>query len=260
MYGLETTVTMALAAGCGTHAGRPFFPQDVAAALAAMPAPRVLVTTPLHLRACLAAAVPLPPLARIVSATAPLDARLAAEAEARFSTEVHEIYGCTEAGSLATRRTAQAELWRWHPGLRAELHEGAARVHAAHLPQPLPLQDRIEIAGGDAFRLLGRAGDMVKVAGKRASLSELTAKLLAVPGVRDGVVFLPGAAADERPAALVVAPGLSRAEVLSQLSRSLDPVLLPRPLVCVERLPRNELGKLPRADLLAALEHDHDRD
>ena len=35
----------------------------------------------------------------------------------------------------------------------------------------------------------------------------------------------------------------------------MEPVFVPRPLVLVEKLPRNELGKLPRGALLRALAH-----
>jgi len=56
-----------------------------------------------------------------------------------------------------------------------------------------------------------------------------------------------------RLAALVVAPGLREADVLAALRASIDPVFLPRPLRCVDKLPRNATGKLPRAALLAAL-------
>jgi acyl-coenzyme A synthetase/AMP-(fatty) acid ligase len=41
--------------------------------------------------------------------------------------------------------------------------------------------------------------------------------------------------------------------VLEQLAQAVDPAFLPRPLLLVPRLPRNEVGKLPRAQLLAAL-------
>jgi acyl-coenzyme A synthetase/AMP-(fatty) acid ligase len=33
----------------------------------------------------------------------------------------------------------------------------------------------------------------------------------------------------------------------------MDPVFLPRPLLLVDSLPRNEVGKLPREQLLAAM-------
>ena len=47
MYGLESTVLMPLQSGAALHAGRPFYPADICAALASLPRPRVLVTTPL---------------------------------------------------------------------------------------------------------------------------------------------------------------------------------------------------------------------
>ena len=50
-----------------------------------------------------------------------------------------------------------------------------------------------------------------------------------------------------RPAALVVAPGLDEHSILEALRASVDPAFLPRPLRLVARLPRNEVGKLPRA-------------
>ncbi|HUS25402.1 MAG TPA: AMP-ligase, partial [Candidatus Binatia bacterium] len=123
-----------------------------------------------------------------------------------------------------------------------------------HLDAPVATPDVIESHADGTITLLGRTTDMVKIAGKRASLTELTGKLLGVPGVQDGVVFLPG---EEMPrarlAALVVAPGLAEAAILDALARQMDPVFLPRPLKKVDRLPRNALGKLPREQLLALL-------
>jgi acyl-coenzyme A synthetase/AMP-(fatty) acid ligase len=109
---------------------------------------------------------------------------------------------------------------------------------------------------GRHFRLHGRHADLLEIAGKRASLGDLTRRLLAVPGVRDGVVFqLEGGDALDvhRIAALAVAPGLDEHAILDALRRAIDPVFLPRPLRLVDALPRNETGKLPRAALLALL-------
>ena len=49
MYGFESSVLVALLSGAAFDAGRPFFPADIAAALARAARPRVLVTTPFHL-------------------------------------------------------------------------------------------------------------------------------------------------------------------------------------------------------------------
>lgn len=253
MYGLETTVLMALAAGCTVHAARPFFPQDVARVLGEIPAPRLLITTPVHLRALVTAQAALPALHLVISATAPLAPALAQQAEALTGAPLHEIYGCTEAGSLASRRTVADPTWRLYPGTHLQARDAVVELCADHLPERIPIADRIEILEPGAFRLLGRGADLLKVAGKRASLSDLTQKLLGIAGVEDAVVFLPDDGPTARPAALVVAPGLSEAEILDALARLVDPVFLPRPLKRVDALPRNEVGKLPRARLLTAL-------
>ena len=98
--------------------------------------------------------------------------------------------------------------------------------------------------------------DHVSVAGKRASLGELNAKLLAIPGVEDGAFIAPPSldgAKVERVAACFVSRSLSAAELWARLACEIDPVFMPRPLRRVSALPRNELGKLARAELLAVL-------
>jgi acyl-coenzyme A synthetase/AMP-(fatty) acid ligase len=256
MYGLETTVMMALAGGCAAHAGPTFFPADLRDALEQAPAPRVLVTTPVHLRACLAARLNFPPLQLVISATAPLAPELAAAAEAALGAPVHEIYGCTEAGSIASRRTVESLIWECYAGLRLVRKDGASFVQGAHLTRPVALPDEVEDLGQGRFRLGDRSTDMLKVAGKRASLSDLTTRLMRIPGVSDAVVFVPETTRgdDVRPAALVVAPDLSEPQILKALELLIDPVFLPRPLIRLPCLPRNAVGKLPRAALLAELE------
>ena len=256
MYGLETTVMMALAGGCAIHAGPTFFPIDVCEALQQVPAPRVLITTPLHLRACLAAPLPFPPLHLIISATAPLEPELAAAAEAALKVGVHEIYGCTEAGSMASRRTVNTSIWQFYPDMHLTRLGGVDYVHGQHLTAPVALPDVVDDLGQGRFRLCGRSSDLLKVAGKRASLNDLTIRLLRIPGVRDAVVFVPEPlpGREARPAALVVAPDLSESQILALLEPMVDPVFLPRPLIRLPRLPRNNVGKLPLAALLAELE------
>ncbi|MEQ1440501.1 AMP-binding protein [Fontimonas sp. SYSU GA230001] len=255
MYGLETTVLLALSGACALHDGRPFFPADVARALHELPAPRVLVTTPVHLRALIESQTALPPLRFVLSATAPLTESLAAACESAWGAPVLEIYGCTEAGSTATRRTLDGPAWRLLPGRCLVEREGLTTVQADHLPEAVPLQDVLEPIDAETFRLLGRSGDLLKVAGKRASLADLTQKLQAIPGVIDAVIFAATDGEAARPAALVVAPDLSESAILQALAQQIDPVFLPRPLRKVERLPRNELGKLPRRRLIEML-HD----
>jgi len=257
MYGMEMSVLLPLLGGAAVHAGRPLLPADVARALHQAQAPRLLVTTPVHLRALLQAGVELPPLAGIVSATAPLAPELAAAAEARFGAEVREVFGSTETCVIARRRPARDAAWTPLPGVRLAPQPDGTLVQAAHLPAPVVLADLVELGADGRFRLCGRQADLLEIAGKRASLGDLTRRLLAVPGVEDGVVLqlAPDAAGGVgRIAALAVAPGLSAAEVLAGLRGSVDPVFLPRRLRLLPRLPRNGTGKLRRDVLLALLD------
>ncbi len=251
MYGLETSIMVPLVTGAAIHNGRPFFPEDIRAVLASVPAPRVLVTTPIHLRSCTEAGIQWPSLAFIVSATAPLPHELAARAEGVFDTRVLEIYGFTEAGSIASRRTLEGDVWRLYDDLK--ISQGY--VQGGHLPEPVPMNDIVEPHGDHRFMLLGRRQDLVNVAGKRASLQDLNHKLNSIEGIEDGVFVMPEETdqGTVRLAALVVAPRLSERRILAALGERMDAAFLPRPLHRVEALPRNETGKLPRNALLALL-------
>jgi acyl-coenzyme A synthetase/AMP-(fatty) acid ligase len=256
MYGMELSVLLPLLGPAGLHVGRPFFPQDVARVLEETPEPRLLATTPVHLRALVESGVRLPPLCGIVSATAPLSQELAAAAEASFGCEVREVFGSTETCVIARRRTARETAWTPLPGVSVHPRPDGALVSAAHLPLPVTLADLVELEDDGRFHLRGRQADLLEIAGKRASLGDLTWRLLAIPGVLDGVMLQldeGDAGGVARIAALVVAPALDAAAILAMLRESIDPVFLPRPLRCVPALPRSETGKLPRAELLKLL-------
>lgn len=261
MYGMELSIMLPLLSAVGVHGGRPFFPDDISRVLRETPGNRLLVTTPVHLRALVESGVGLPPLAGIVSATAPMPAGLAREAEARFGCELREMFGSTETCVIACRRPALTQAWTPLPGVSVQPQPDGSLVHAAHLPQPVALADVVELDPDGTFHLRGRQADLLEIAGKRASLSDLTHRLLAVPGVIDGVVFQLDAAFDGgvgRIAALAVAPGLQGTDILAALRGHLDPVFLPRRLRCVNALPRNDTGKLPRAELLRLLDRTAD--
>jgi acyl-coenzyme A synthetase/AMP-(fatty) acid ligase len=256
MYGMELSVLLPLLAPAAVHGGRPFFPEDVARALGDADAPPLLVTTPVHLRALVESGIALPSMAGIVTATAPLPQALAAAAEQRFGCEVREMFGATEICIVAHRRTARDHEWQAYPGVRLQSQPDGTLVEAPHLPAPVALADLIEPRPDDRFVLSGRQSDLLEIAGKRASLGDLTRRLLAVPGVLDGVVVqldpceITGV---RRIAAVAVAPELDEAAILDALRQAVDPVFLPRKLRLVDALPRNDTGKLPRDALLRLL-------
>lgn len=255
MYGFELTLLLPLHAPAASWCGPAFYPGDVHAALAAVPVPRLLVTTPLQVRALLHAGAGLPALQAAISATAPLDHDLAAEAERRWQAPMLEIFGATEVGSIASRRTLEGEAWTAYPGVELR-QRAAATVVSAPWAEPTELADQIEAMEARRFRLLGRRTDLVKLGGRRASLSGLNRALTTLDGVADGVFVVPDdleQRATARLIAVVVAPRRSPDSILAELRGRIDPLFLPRRVVCVDALPRNELGKLPRQALLALL-------
>lgn len=251
-YGLESTILLGLQHGLAVDAGGPFYPSDIRAAIDAASRPRILVTAPVHLRALVAEPEGMPPVDLILSATAPLPAALAAQAEACFAAPLIEIYGCTEAGQVASRRTVRETLWHCFDGVALGSDDRGTWASGASVQGTAPLHDIIEPVGPATFRLGGRSADLVDVAGKRTSLAHLNHQLLSIAGVRDGVFLM---SETDRPRvarlmALVVAPELRAETLLRELRGRIDPAFLPRPLIFVDGLPRNRLGKLPRESLL----------
>ena len=122
MYGLENSVLLTLHSGHAFCAEPPFYPADICSVLAAAPPPRTLISTPVHLRALLAANVTLPTLHAIVSATAPLDELLARQVEHRFGAPLVEIYGSTESGQIASRHPTRTAIWHLYPGVALSRH------------------------------------------------------------------------------------------------------------------------------------------
>lgn len=258
MYGFTMSIMLPLRFGCSLVAERPFFPEDVSNTLRRCKGPLILVTTPLQLRACVLEKPALPPLDFILSSTAPLDGEIARAAEVTFGTQVLEIYGSTETGAIASRRQQLGPRWQAFETVEMRADAFGLQIEASYLPKRVILGDRVELHSGGQFTLIGRSTDLVKIAGKRISLSELNRHLLAVPGVVDGVYFCPDSSAGREPrlTAFVVAPGKSREDILSALLERVDPVFLPRPLRLVEALPRNTTGKLPRGSLVHLWEEE----
>ncbi len=255
MYGFESTVLMAWHSGNALSHAQPFYPADIGQALAAVPTPRVLVSSPVHLRALLDAGLALPEIALVVCATAPLSTELAQDIEARCHAPLLEIYGSTETGQIASRRSAQTAQWQLFPGIKLIVEGDCVRACGGHIETLTALSDLIEPMADEHFLLHGRIADLINIAGKRHSLASLNHLLSTIPGVLDGAFYMPDETDDDhitRLAACVVAPGLDAPHLLAALREHIDPVFLPRPLLFVDALPRNSTGKLPR-DALQAL-------
>ncbi len=249
MYGLETSIVWPLFSDLVMDAGRPFFPEDIRRTLASSPYPCLLVSTPCHLKACVEFGVRWDNVAMVLSSTAPMSEALAERVEQRFGAPLYELFGSTETLSFAWRRPVKLQSWRLYSGMELSAQDGCVLLQGGHLPQPIPLGDLLEIHSEREFSVIGRRSGIIKIGGKRSTLAELNRRLTDIDGIEDGLFFTPDdAAATPRLGAIVVS-GLSRSVILRELSRSLDGLFLPRPILHVERIPRNAVGKVVKAEL-----------
>jgi acyl-coenzyme A synthetase/AMP-(fatty) acid ligase len=265
MYGLEAAVFTGLAHGYCLHDAPIFYPADLESLVARAEVlgirDLVLVSTPPHLRFLREILRQTPQVRCIISATAPLHRDIAVRLEADGDRQVFEIYGSTETGSLAWRRTVTSEMWTPLEGFRLTQDGDGWFADAPHLAAGAVLGDDIELCEDGRFRLLGRRGDMVRIAGKRQSLGALNAALSAMPRIRDGVVIRETVDGEDRLRVLVVLDpsGAMDARALRQAVRAhmrehFDPVFVPRRIHIVDRLPRGGTGKISASDLAALVD------
>jgi acyl-coenzyme A synthetase/AMP-(fatty) acid ligase len=213
----------------------------------------------LHMRGLVRSGEAMPNCTLVLASTMPLTQQLARQTESLAGAPVLEIYGSTETGVVAMRCSARDTIWRPVRGVRVAATHGATLSWGAHFSSPVRLPDETEIDATGSFRLLGRSTDMVKIGGRRASLAGLNLLLEGLPGLGDGVLYLPNSTnPTERLCLIYSGPALDRAAVEEWLRGRLDPAFMPRTFVHVDRLPRSEGGKLPRQALdalFAAWQH-----
>lgn len=267
LYGLLFTVLWPLSVGAPFSRDVPLHVEAVVDRLrmgaqhSNMAAP-MLVTVPAHL----AGFRRLPPREleglRVFSSTAPLAFETARDLVDTQGVELFEIFGSTETGGIGWRRSSQESGWRPLPGVAVSVDGGAHLCLASEFLASRELfrtDDRVELLADGTFVHVGRADDIVKVGGRRISLSHLEAGLRRVPGVVDAAVVatLDPGPRGTRIVAVLVAPGLSAALIREAMGDSFDAATLPRRYVFCDAIPREPNGKTRRERLLEVIASDH---
>ncbi|MFI1018960.1 amino acid adenylation domain-containing protein [Streptomyces sp. NPDC020965] len=111
------------------------------------------------------------------------------------------------------------------------------------------------------IEFIGRADDQVQIRGHRVEPGEVTAFLNGVPGVRRSAALpVPGpvhGTVRALVAFVVLADGVDPVTVREAAMEGLPPALRPQRLIVVDTLPTSRNGKVDRAALLRAYEHEH---
>jgi acyl-coenzyme A synthetase/AMP-(fatty) acid ligase len=182
-----------------------------------------------------------------------------------------EILGSTETGGVAWRQRRKHETWRPLPGVRCSRGEqGCLRVHSAHLDAPhlesgYLMGDRVEFLDSGDFYLLGRADTLVKVEGKRVSLTAMERHLQEHPWITRARVLLLKGKREETGAVAELSPEGEEAlktsgklainrDLRTHLLQFFERPVLPRRWRYITEWPADAQGKVVARDLLRLLQ------
>jgi acyl-coenzyme A synthetase/AMP-(fatty) acid ligase len=250
-YGLGNLVLPLILQGTAIVSGVPVLPQALASAIARWQ-PTVFPAVPALLRALAGADVApedLRSLRTVISAGAPLAPEIAQAFQQKFGRKIHNFYGSSETGGIAYDRTGEAALTgrsvgRPLKGVRLEFADGgrfwvkSAAVTGTGCFRPA---DRGELNARGELVLLGRAGRMVKIAGRRLDPAEVERALRQLPGVHDAFVELHRERADTLAAA--VATRREAVELRALLRDRIAGWKIPRKFVTLPEFPLTARGK-----------------
>lgn len=271
MYGLESSIILPLQNRMLMHSQRPFFPQDISHCLGDLQTiahdnkqilNATLITTPLHLKACIKTQINLPNIQRFISATDLLEKSLAEACEQAYSAPVMEVYGCTEVGSIAWRKTTDSEHWTLLEDIQLEQLDNEVKITTDRSIKHFLLNDYIGLLNKHQFLLQGRKEDLVNIAGKRTSLAWLNHHLQACESLTDACYFLYDKQQGNETIHRLVAFVIDKShrdekekikQIRNHLKSRIESTFLPKRIYFVSDLPRNPTGKLPRSELKKCL-------
>jgi long-chain acyl-CoA synthetase len=205
-----------------------------------------------------------------ISAGAPLVPEISRQFHEKYGLKIHSFYGSSECGGITYDRTDQKELPSGFAGMPMDgvravrLENDRIAVEGENVADGYFPQAEEAILNGKRFvpgdivewsasgiRLIGRATDVVNVAGKKIHPSIVEEHLRKLTGVIDAVVFgIPSAIRNEDLVAYVTCSGtVSRQLLESHCRGGLNSWQVPREFQILSELPVNTRGKINRSEL-----------
>ena len=266
LYGLTFSILLPWVLGNAWVDDMPRYPGDVIQALQHNNG-KTLISVPAQYQATLEDGTDLCGIL-CVSAAAPLPGSLACAWQQQHGTDILEIYGSTETGVVGHRRHTFTGKWQAFPQVDLSVEQDLLKVESPFVSDEFTggflTADRVSLEDQGHFQLLGRADAIVKIAGKRVSLTNIEDSICTCPGVAEAAVIAVPAKGLVRDLAIwaaVVADGdypLSPRQLQAALRDKLEGIEIPRRILVVEQLPHTASGKLP-GKAVANLFDEHDR-
>ncbi len=229
------------------------FPQEIISTINRHKA-TVLVSVPIHYRSLKVDNLSAPSLKIAFSSSGVLNRSDATHFLKKTGLGIHEIYGSTETGGIASRnisentdswKPADVVSWRMSGKRLAVRSDFVSREMERDTDGFCVTGDEVQPDKGDRFLLLGRADGIVKVAGKRVDLLDVQNKIQTLPTVRDAVVIaLPAEKGRESVIAALVACELSEIQLKKMILEKLEPYAMPRRIKIVPSITRTTTGKI----------------
>ena len=196
---------------------------------------------------------------------------IASVAEQRLGTEIWEIYGSTETGGVAYRRSRLSENWTPFEGIRILLSpEGQISIHSPYLSDEKPFltADMAEALPNGSFQLIGRADSIVKLEEKRISLAAISREIEKSNLIQETKILLRQGGRQYLAAVVIlsddgmqVLQDSGRRTLVDLLRRivheKFDPVFVPRKWRFIRQFPYDSQSKIRIADLHALFEPKH---
>ena len=208
----------------------------------------------------------LPRLRLCISAGAPLPRVVGERFTGRFGLKIHTFYGASECGGIAYDASSEARYEDGFVGTAmsgvaiSPMEDGRISVRSAAAGDGyFPNADDADLRDGRfvpgdviestprGLTIVGRATDIINVAGRKLSPAVVERCLLACPGVREAVLFgVPSALRGEEAVACVATGGIDAAAVLRFCHERLSPWQVPRDIWIVPEIAANDRGKISR--------------
>ena len=228
------------------------FPQEIISTINRHKA-TVLVSVPIHYRSLKVDNLSTPSLKIAFSSSGVLNRSDATHFLKKTGLGIHEIYGSTETGGVASRSIREnTDSWKPADVVSWRLSGKRLAVRSDFISRELEKDadgfcvtgDEVQPDKNGRFILLGRADGIVKVAGKRVDLLDVQNKIQMLPTVRDTLVIaLPAEKGRESVIAALVACELTEVQLRKMILEKLEPYAMPRRIKIVSSITRTATGK-----------------
>ncbi|OPY85076.1 MAG: Long-chain-fatty-acid--CoA ligase [Syntrophus sp. PtaU1.Bin208] len=255
IYGLLFSVILPFLAGARVLPETFSFPREIIAGISRYCA-TILIGVPFIYRTLRLDTLERRSLRRAFSSAGKVNPEDAIFFKEKTGLPITEIYGSTETGGIAFQDSPD-DRGRLQPFSEVSWEIAGERlcVRSPFLSGNLPRDeegffitaDRAVSLGPKNFKLLGRADEVVKIAGKRVDLAEVQEKIQQIKGVQEALVLaLPEASGRRQEIVALVVGSLDRQMIRQHLGDCLEPYAMPRHILRVAGIPVTPAGKIDR--------------